>query len=176
MTPRVVLIGMPGTGKTTTGRRLAAVLQLPFADSDELVADELGRPVPEYLASEGEEAFRRHEQAAVRAALAGFDGVLALGGGAVTIAPVRVELAAAGVPVVWLRGSLRTLAQRVGDGRSRPLLADDPQARLAALAARREPLFRECATLTVQTDNRTPAQVADKIAEMLQHEPTGENA
>jgi shikimate kinase len=169
-----VLIGMPGTGKTTTGRRLAAVLQVPFADSDDLVAEAVGRPVPEYLASEGEEAFRSHEAAAIRAALADFDGVLALGGGAVTNPPVRADLAAAGVPVVWLRGSVRTLAQRVGDARTRPLLADDPPARLDELAARREPLFAECATVTVETDDRTPAQVADELSELLHREPTGE--
>lgn len=174
MTPRAVLIGLPGTGKTTTGRRLAALLGVAFADSDDLVAAAVGLPVPEYLKAEGEDTFRRQEAAAIRAALSGFEGVLALGGGAVTSEQVRTDLAAAGMPVALLQGSLRTLGQRVGDARTRPLLAGDPTARLAELAARREPLYRECATVVVITDDRTPAQVADELAALLHHQPTGD--
>lgn len=167
MSPRVVLVGLPGAGKSTTGRRLAKILGVPFADSDDLVEASTGRTVAEIFAADGEPAFRRLEAAAVTEALTGFDGVLALGGGALTTAAVRDAVAGSGVAVVLLRAPLETLASRVGDGRTRPLLADDPAARLAALAEQREPLYRAAATFTADTDNRTPGQVAAQIAARL---------
>jgi shikimate kinase len=95
------------------------------------------------------------------------DGVLALGGGAVGTAAIRTALRASGVPVVLLRGTPETLLERVGDAATRPLLAADPPARLAALAAEREPLYAELATLAVDTDGRSPSQVAATIAARL---------
>ena len=89
MTPRAVLIGLPGTGKSTTGRRLAKILAVAFADSDELVEQSTGRSVPELIDTDGESAFRELEADAVARALADFDGVLALGGGAVMTARTR---------------------------------------------------------------------------------------
>jgi shikimate kinase len=158
---------MPGTGKTTTGRRLAKILSVPFADSDMLVERQAGRTVAELFEQAGEAAFRAIEAAAVRAALVDFDGVLALGGGAVTDRATRDALAGAAVPVVLLRASVSTLARRVGDGQHRPLLVDDPVARLTQLSADREEAYAGSATLTVQTDGRTPGQVAAQIAARL---------
>ncbi|GAB2462843.1 shikimate kinase [Jatrophihabitans fulvus] len=167
MPPKAVLVGLPGAGKTTSGRRLAKILAVPFADSDELVEQRTGRSVRAIFAESGEPAFRELEAAAIASALAGFDGVLALGGGALTTPAVRDALSAADVPVVLLRARLSTLGERVGDGRSRPLLADDPEARLASLAGEREPLYRSVATLTVDTDGRTPGHVAATVAARL---------
>lgn len=167
MSPCVVLIGLPGVGKSTTGRRLAKILAVPFVDSDELIEAAAGRQVREIFASDGEDVFRQLETAAVITALAEFGGVLALGGGAVLSVATRSALAASAVPIALLQAGLPTLAARVGDGRTRPLLADDPAARLAVLAAEREPLYTELATLTVQTENRTLGQVAAHIAARL---------
>jgi shikimate kinase len=167
MTPTVVLVGLPGTGKSTTGRRLAKILAVPFADSDELVETATGTPVPTLFAEAGEAEFRAAEQAAIVQALDGFDGVLALGGGALGSAGTRAALVAAAVPVVQLRARLDTLGARVGDGRSRPLLAGVPQVRLAALADERSATYSALATLTVDTDGRTPGQVAATIAARL---------
>jgi shikimate kinase len=167
MTPRVVLVGLPGAGKSTTGRRLARILAVDFADSDELVEAAAGRTVGEIFGDDGERGFRERETAAIADALTGFDGVLALGGGALTIPRTRDALVAAGTPVVHLRAPLATLAGRVGDGRTRPLLAADPAARLAELAAERDPLYAAVATLRVETHNRTPGQVAAYIAARL---------
>ncbi|HEY8301281.1 MAG TPA: shikimate kinase [Jatrophihabitans sp.] len=165
MTPRVVLIGLPGTGKSTSGRRLAKIMCVPFVDSDELVEAAEGRSVAEIFATGGEAAFRTAEHAAIAACLAGdFDGVLSLGGGAVTHAPTRAAVVACGVPVAMLRAELATLLARVGDGRTRPLLAADPQARLQALAAERTPIYEALATLIADTDGRTPGQVAAHVA------------
>jgi shikimate kinase len=167
VSPKAVLVGLPGTGKTSTGRRLAKILAVPFADSDELVEAAVGRTVAEVFEADGEAAFRAAERAAVVEALAAFDGVLALGGGAVGTAEIRAALLASGAPVVLLRGTTATLLARIGDGATRPLLAADPAGRLAALAAEREPLYAEVATLAVDTDERTPGQVAATVAARL---------
>jgi shikimate kinase len=167
VTPKVVLIGLPGTGKSTTGRRLAKILAVPFADSDDLVEAAAGRPVPDIFAADGEAAFRVVERSAVLTALRTFEGVLSLGGGAVMSTETRAGVAASGVPVTLLRARLETLGARVGDGRTRPLLAGDPGGRLAALAAVRTPVYDALATFAVDTDGRTPGQVAATIAARL---------
>jgi shikimate kinase len=167
MTPKVVLVGLPGAGKSTTGRRLAKILAVPFADTDDLVERDAGRPVTEIFAVAGESAFRAAEHAVVVRALADAEGVLSLGGGALTNAETRVALQASGVPVVQLRARLDTLGLRVGDARTRPLLADDPAGRLAVLAAERTAAYDEVATLVIDTDGRTPGQVAATIAARL---------
>jgi shikimate kinase len=167
MTPKAVLVGLPGAGKSTTGRRLAKILAVPFADSDDLVEAAAGRTVAQIFAESGEAEFRAAESAAIVAALVGFDGVLALGGGALGAPVTREAIAASGVPVAVLRASIDTLRARVGDGRTRPLLADDPPARLTVLAAERAPVYDALATFTVDTDDRTPGQVAATIAARL---------
>jgi shikimate kinase len=167
MSPRVVLVGLPGAGKSTSGRRLAKILVLPFADSDDLVEAADGRRVREIFSESGEPAFRAAEAAAIATALREFTGVLALGGGALLTESTRAELLASGVPIVVLRAALGTLGARVGDARTRPLLAVDPERRLAELEAERAPLYAELATFTVDTDGRTPGQVAATVAARL---------
>jgi shikimate kinase len=162
-----VLIGLPGSGKSTVARRLAKIYSVPVADTDELVEAATGRTVPELFETAGEPAFRAAESTALQSALTDFDGVLSLGGGAILAADNRSALVASGAPIVLLRGEPATLLARLGDPQSRPLLRADPAARLAALAAEREPLYRSVATLTVDTDHHTPAQVAATIAARL---------
>jgi shikimate kinase len=167
MTPRAVIIGLPGTGKSTTGRRLAKILALRFTDSDDLVERATDRTVTSIFADDGESVFRELEADAIADALQGFDGVVALGGGAIMTPRTRAALVDAGVPVVLLRASIDTLTTRIGDGHTRPLLRDDPVRRLAALAGEREPVYRAAATFVVDTDNRTPGQVAATVAARL---------
>jgi shikimate kinase len=167
MPPRAILIGMPGVGKSTTGRRLAKVLDVPFADSDDLIEHATGRPAAEILREDGEPAFRVFEANAIADALQNFEGVLALGGGALETESTRTALEASGIAVVRLDATLATLAARVGDGSSRPLLAGNPEQRLAELEARRAPTLTALATITVRTDGRSPAHVASTIAAKL---------
>lgn len=167
MTPRVVLVGLPGVGKSTTGRRLAKILAVPFADTDELIERCTGRGVRDIFAELGEAEFRLIEAVTLTSALSDFEGVLALGGGALTVAATRQALVSSGVPVVLLRAPVTTLAVRVGDGHTRPLLADDPPARLAELSAERDPLYREVASFAVDTEHRSPGRVAGLIAARL---------
>jgi len=158
---------MPGSGKTTTGRRLAKILGVPFADSDGLVERSCGVTVPEIFAERGEAAFRTLEAAAIRDALRDFAGVLALGGGAILDSGTRAALVASRVPVALLDAPLPVLLKRVGDARTRPLLRDDPGGRLRALARQRRPLYAEVATLTVDTGARTSVKAAAHIAARL---------
>ena len=167
MSPRAVLVGLPGAGKSTTGRRLAKRLGVAFADSDDLVESRAGQTVSEIFATAGEPAFRAAERAAIVAALGGFDGVLALGGGAILADSTRAALAEAGVPVVLLSANVATLAERLGPAEDRPLLAGDVSARLAELAAARESLYRGVATLVIDTGALTTNEVAIAIERML---------
>jgi shikimate kinase len=169
MTPRVVLVGLPGAGKSTTGRRLAKILAVPFADSDDLVEAAHGRTVREIFAESGEAAFRALERDAIIAALDSFDGVLSLGGGALSSAETRASLVASDIAVVFLEAPVATLVSRVGDGRTRPLLTEDPERRLTVLAEQRRPFYVEVAKLHVDTASRTPGQVASLIAARLHH-------
>lgn len=167
MAPRAVLIGLPGVGKSTVGRQLAATLDIPFADSDDLVEQLAGRSVPEIFEQDGEPAFRRWEAEAILQALAGFDGVLALGGGAVGTSEVRHGLEDSPAPVLLLTAGLADLLDRVGHTQHRPLLAGDPAARLAELAATREPLYRQLATVDCDTSGRPVEQVVAELAARL---------
>jgi shikimate kinase len=160
----VVLVGPPAAGKTTVGRLLAERLGVDFVDTDDLVVAAAGKPVGDIFVDDGEEAFRALEVAAVARALER-DGVLALGGGAVLAAQTRARLA--GHPVVLLAASVPTSAGRVGLNRDRPLLLGNPRQQLRALLEARLPLYREVAMAAVDTDGRTPDEVADAVLAAL---------
>ncbi len=154
MAPIVVLIGLPAAGKTSAGRRLARRLGAPFADSDALIEARTGRTVPEIFAEDGEAEFRALEQDVVIEALAGFDGVLALGGGAVLAPATRAALQESRVPVVHLVTDAVSALRFVNGGQGRPLLAGDPSARLAELERVRAPIYAEVSTASVRSGGR----------------------
>ena len=167
MSARVLLVGLPGAGKSTTGRRLARILCVPFADSDDLVEAAQGRTVQEIFAADGEAVFRAAECAAVTDALTGdFDGVLSLGGGAVLDPDTQAALT--GRPVVFLRVGLADASRRVGLGQGRPLLLGNVRSRIKTLLEERAPVYESVATLVVDTDGRPPAEIAAEIATRLE--------
>ena len=163
--PRVVLIGPPGVGKTTVAGLLGAMLGLAVRDTGADVARVAGKPVPEIFVDDGEPAFRELERAAVAAALAEHDGVLALGAGAV-MDPLTEE-ALRGHPVVMLDVGLSEVARRIGFNRDRPLLLGNPRAQWMRLMEGRRPVYQRAATAVVATDGQTPQQVADAVAAAL---------
>ncbi|MET7970618.1 shikimate kinase [Micromonospora sp. NPDC005305] len=163
--PVCVLVGAPGSGKTTVGRALAAALGVGFRDTDTDIEQLAGKPIPEIFVDEGEEHFRTLERAAVAAGLASHSGVLALGGGAVLAEDNRAALV--GHTVVHLSVELTDAVKRVGLGAGRPLLALNPRATLRHLMEQRRPLYAEVATATVLTDGRTPEEIATEIGALL---------
>ncbi|MEV4621976.1 shikimate kinase [Asanoa sp. NPDC049573] len=165
MSPRAILVGAPGAGKTSTGEALAARLGVAFRDTDADIEAAAGKPIPEIFLDEGEQHFRALERAAVAAAVGDFDGVLALGGGAIMAEENRALLA--GHQVVHLVVSLGEAVKRVGLSAGRPLLAINPRATLKYLLDQRMPLYESVAAISVETDGRSPDEVAEEIAARL---------
>ncbi|MFJ8580785.1 shikimate kinase [Micromonospora sp. NPDC093277] len=163
--PVCVLVGAPGSGKTTVGQALAEALGVAFRDTDADIEQLAGKPIPEIFVDEGEAHFRTLERAAVVAALASHPGVLALGGGAVLADDTRAALV--GHTVVHLSVELPDAVKRVGLDAGRPLLALNPRATLKYLMEQRRPLYAEVATATVVTDGRSPEEIAAEIVALL---------
>ncbi len=167
MAPKAVLVGLPGSGKSTIGRRLSKALGVGLLDTDVAIEQHTGRTIADIFATDGEEEFRRIEEDVVRAALADHDGVVSLGGGAVT--SPRVCEALAGHTVVYLEISAREGVRRTGSNTVRPLLAGGDRAqKFRTLMAERVPLYRRVATIRVDTNRRNPGAVVRHIVSRLQ--------
>ncbi|WP_233162273.1 3-dehydroquinate synthase [Glycomyces salinus] len=158
----VVIVGPPGSGKTTVGNALAERLGVTFRDTDADIAAAAGKPIPDIFVDDGEDHFRALERDTVRRAVAEHDGVLALGGGAVMAAETRQLLAT--VQVVHLRVDLAEAVKRTEIDRGRPLLAVNPRATLRRLMDERMPLYRDVADFEVDTTGRDPQDLAAEIA------------
>ncbi len=169
MTPRAVIIGPPGSGKSTVGPALAARLGLAFRDSDDDIVAKAGKPITDIFAEEGEPAFRALEEEMVAKALAEHDGVLSLGGGAPITPGTRERLA--GHTVVFLAVGMAAGVQRAGLSTARPLLAGvNPRATYKALLDARLPVYRSVATIEIETDHRTPDEVVEAAVAGLTHD------
>lgn len=163
--PRVVLVGPMGAGKSTVARVLAEQWGVSVRDTDQDIEAAQGRPISEIFVDDGEAHFRELEVAAVADALASHDGVLALGGGAVL--DPRTREALSGHRVVFLQVGLSEAVKRVGLGVGRPLLLGNVRGRIKGLLEERTPVYESVAQLRVQTDSRSPHEVATEIMEAL---------
>jgi shikimate kinase len=164
--PRAVLVGPMGAGKSTVAAILAERWGVAVRDTDADIEADEGRAISEIFVDDGEQHFRALERAAVAAALAEHDGVLALGGGAVLDPATRVALA--GHPVVFLNVGLSDAVKRVGLGVGRPLLLGNVRSRVKALLDERLPIYQAVATVQVDTDGRTPEEVAADVAAAIE--------
>ena len=166
LSPRVVLVGAMGAGKSTVGRLVAEQLGASFLDTDEVVERETGKAVAEIFIDDGEARFRELESRAVADALQSHDGVLALGGGAVLDHATRDLLD--GHPVVFLRVGLSDAAKRVGLGVSRPLLLGNVRGRIKQLLDERTPIYEAVAGHVVDTDGLTAEEVAERVRAVVE--------
>lgn len=164
--PRVVLVGPMGAGKTTVAALLGERWGVAVRDTDADVEAAEGRSISDIFVDSGEAHFREREAAAVATALAEHDGVLSLGGGAV-LDPATRELLE-GLPVVFLRVGLSDAVKRVGLGTSRPLLLGNVRSRIKALLDERTPVYESVASVVVDTDGRSPDEVADEVVAALE--------
>lgn len=159
-------MGLPGSGKSTIGRRLAKALGVSMLDTDAAIEQKTGRTIADIFATDGEQEFRRIEEEVIRAALAEHDGVLSLGGGAVTSPGVCAALN--GHTVVYLEINAAEGVRRTGGNTVRPLLAGPDRAeKFRELMAKRVPLYRRVATIRVDTNRRNPGAVVRYIVSRL---------
>ncbi len=164
----LVLVGLPGAGKTTVGRQLARRLHLPFVDSDHAIEHRLGCSVREYFEREGEDRFRDLESDVLADLCENHHGVLSTGGGSVLRRINRERLRARG-HVFYLRSSPEEVFRRLRHDQNRPLLqVADPQARLRDLFDKRDPLYRETAHYVIETGRPNVASLVNMIVSQLE--------
>lgn len=156
-------------GKTSVGRRLAALRGWEFFDSDRQIETMTGRTVADIWRADGEPAFRRLEAQVLADALASTTPRVIAAAGGTVLDEANRRLMKQHHPVVWLRCDPRVLATRVATGSHRPLLDEDPAGVLERLDAARRPLYEEVADVVVDVDDLTPDQVVACIEAALEH-------
>lgn len=162
----VALVGLPGSGKTSVGERLASGMRRDFLDTDRLIEARTGRRIAELAADEGWAHFRRMESEVLAEAVGRGPAVIATGGGIVECAPNRELLKR--TTVIWLEAALPCLLARLeADAVRRPLLEGEAASRLAELARARDPLYAQLAEYRVATDRASAEQVANAIMRMI---------
>lgn len=163
--PNIVLIGVPGAGKTTVGTILAKKLGRVFIDTDQEIEKISGKTIAEIFIQDGEPSFRATEKKVIEDSIAKGNAVISLGGGALMNSDTR-ELVKAQISI-WLQIGLAQAVDRIGMNRNRPLLLGNVRGQLADLMAAREPFYIECAQVAVDTNELNADQVADQIIAKL---------
>ena len=163
MSPRLVLIGPMGAGKTTVGQEIAKQLDCSFADTDALIEEDQGKSVSEIFVEDGEPHFRLVEETIVIDALLSENGVLSLGGGSVMNEEVQKALKNSKAKKVFLDISLAAVSPRVGFDNARPLLMVNPRQKWAELMNLRRPTYDSLADLTIDVSDKTVSEIALEI-------------
>ena len=161
----IVLVGVPGAGKTTVGKLLANNLGIDFFDSDQVIESRAGKSVSDIFTQDGEPAFRKLEHDVIVKLLDSNNVVLALGGGSLGNDETRAKVKDA--TTVWLVAGLAQAVDRVGMNRNRPLLLGNVRGQLADLMAAREPFYKEVAAIAVDTSKLIPSEVVTEIVSEL---------
>lgn len=162
MSRSVVLLGLPGAGKTTVGKLVAKELGAPFIDTDAVIVRRMQKPVAQVFAEDGEPRFRQLEAETVRNALDGPAAVIAPGGGW-AVQPGALDAALEQALFVYLKVMVTTAANRTGSGSGRPLLdGHDPVTRMRELLEAREPYYSR-AHVVLKADGKSAAELAREI-------------
>ena len=165
---RIVLIGAPGSGKSTVGVALAAHLQWPFIDTDALIELRESRKITDLFVDHGEEYFRSVEFETLKEVLQETSAVISLGGGAPISQQAQDAISSSNSTIVFLDVSLATAAPRVGFNRDRPLLLGNPRAQWQALSDQRRPIYEKLATQSIKVDDMTVEEIIAIIESNLQ--------
>ena len=166
MSVELVLIGPPGSGKSSVAKSLAKKTGKRYVDTDKVIEEREGKPITEIFLEDGERHFRNVESEVVLQTLQGEGEIVALGGGSILSEVVREELKKFS-PIIYLEVSISNAAPRVGFNRERPLLLGNPRAQWLALMEIRRPIYESLATFKVSTDNKKPDQVTSDILEYV---------
>ena len=171
MKKHILLVGLPGSGKTTVGRQVAEHLGAAFIDTDNMIVRKMQMPITRIFGEFGEPKFRELEREAMAAALEGPPSIIAPGGGWVC-QPGQLDLAKTSSLVIYIRTMVLTAAKRAGGDGTRPLLVgEDPVETMRQLLKERESFFLQ-ADCEVKADIKNAAQVAEEIL-ALAHERAG---
>lgn len=164
----LVLVGLPGSGKTTVGRQLARRLAIPFVDSDHAIESRLGCSVREYFEREGEARFRDIESEVLNDLSQNHTGVLSTGGGSVLRPENRQRLRERG-RVFYLRSTPEEVFRRLRYDQNRPLLqVADPMGRLRELFETRDPVYKEAAHYVIETNRPSVSTLVNMIIRQLE--------
>ena len=165
---RVVLIGAPGSGKSTVGAALAKVLALDFVDTDLLIEEREGKAITDIFVVDGEPHFRAVELETLKHVLTLNDVVISLGGGAPISDQAQQLINSSESTVVFLDVSLATAAPRVGFNRDRPLLLGNPRAQWQALSDKRRPIYEALADVSIKVDDMSVEAITSEIEKSLE--------
>jgi len=164
---RVVLIGAPGSGKSTVGAALAKVLALDFIDTDQLIEEREGKAITDIFVVDGEPHFRAVELETLKHVLTLSDVVISLGGGAPISDQAQQLINSSKSTVIFLDVSLATAAPRVGFNRDRPLLLGNPRAQWQALSDKRRPIYEALADVSIKVDDMSVEAITSEIEKSL---------
>ena len=164
---RIVLIGAPGSGKSTVGVALAAHLRWPFVDTDALIEMKESKKITDLFVENGEGYFRAVEFETLQEVLKEELAVISLGGGAPISERAQEALLSSESIIVFLDVSLATAAPRVGFNRDRPLLLGNPRAQWQSLSEQRRPIYEKLATQSIKVDDMTVDEIVNIIESVL---------
>ncbi len=168
MAKSIILIGPPGSGKSTIGKATSRRLNISFTDTDDLIEARSGTSISQIFIDKGEPWFRELEREVLQEELVKLNGVLSLGGGAPLSDFAQELLREKREAIVYLDVSLATAAPRVGFNRDRPLLLSNPRGAWQELMDKRRPIYEALATHIVKVDERAPKDIVDEIVRLTQ--------
>ena len=168
MAKSIILIGPPGSGKSTIGKATSRRLNISFTDTDDLIEARSGTSISQIFIDKGEPWFRELEREVLQEELVKLNGVLSLGGGAPLSDFAQELLREKREAIVYLDVSLATAAPRVGFNRDRPLLLSNPRGAWQELMDKRRPIYEALATHIVKVDERAPKDIVDEIVRVTQ--------